>query len=349
MDSAPISSLPSPGTRNAEPGTLVVQTAFLGDVVLTLPLIQQLAAQYGPADVLVTPSALPLVAGQAGVRRVLSYDKRGADRGIAGLRRVAGLLRSEGYAHAFLPHRSLRSALLARLAGIPERTGFSGGIAGLLHTRRVARPVERHESQRLLSLTGAALEIPQPWFRISADDRRSVEEWLTAHGVGPEFIVMAPGARWATKRWPGFDKLARRLDSPIVVIGGPEDREVAGRIVGAAPARLYSAAGELSLTQSAALIARATRVISNDSLALHLAVALGRPVVAVVGPTGPAPGFAPPAPLGLVVAHPTLACRPCSPHGHDRCPLGHHRCMVELEAGRVVEVMAEGRGLRAEG
>ena len=342
MDPAPISALAAPGTRNAERGTLVIQTAFLGDVVLTLPLIQRLAGQYGPVDVVVTPSAVPLVAGQAGVRRVITYDKRGADRGIAGLRRVAGLLRAGGYARAWLPHRSLRSALLAQLAGIPDRTGFSGGIAGLLHTRRVARAVEGHESQRLLSLTGTAAEVPPPWFRISPDDRRAADEWLTTRGVGPGFIVMAPGARWATKRWPGFVELAASLPESIVVIGGPEEREVAGRIASAGPKRVHNAAGELSLTRSAALIARASRVVSNDSLALHLAVALGLPVIAVVGPTGPAPGFAPPSPLGRVVAHPTLACRPCSPHGHDRCPLGHHRCMVELEAGRVVEVMADG-------
>jgi heptosyltransferase-2 len=88
------------------------------------------------------------------------------------------------------------------------------------------------------------------------------------------------------------------------------------------------------------VIAQAGLVVSNDSVALHLAVALGRPVIGVVGPTGPAPGFAPLPPHGAIVAHPDLACRPCSPHGHARCPLGHHRCMRELEVERVLREVA---------
>ena len=290
-----------------------------------------------------TPAAVPLSPARQGFGGSISYDKRGADRGIAGLRRVAGLLRSEGYARAWLPHRSLRSALLARLAGIPDRTGFAGGIAGLLHTRRVARPVEGHESQRLLASRAQPRRSPSRGSGSAPTIAAPSMRGLTARGVGPEFAVMAPGARWATKRWPGFAELAASLPESIVVIGGPEDREAAGRIASAGPTRIHNAAGALTPPRSAALIARAARaghqrLRSRSTSPWPSAARSSR----WSGPTGPAPGFAPLAPLGLVVAHPTLACRPCSPHGHDRCPLGHHRCMVELEAERVVGVMAEG-------
>ncbi|HSB55256.1 MAG TPA: lipopolysaccharide heptosyltransferase II [Gemmatimonadales bacterium] len=318
--------------------TLVIQTAFLGDVVLTLPLIQQLADQFGPVDVVVTPEAEPLATGQPAVRRAIVYDKRGADRGVAGFRKMARLLRAKRYQRAFLPHRSLRSALLVRQAGVPERTGFAGGIAGLLHTRSVARAETGHESERLAALAPAPAPVAAPWLVLGSTDRERAAAWLTASGIGPPYVVLAPGARWATKRWPGFPALAREFEHPVVVIGGPDDRAAASAIVAAAP-NGRSAAGELSLLQSAALIERAALVVSNDSVALHLAVALGRPVLGVAGPTGPASGFEPPPGAGGIVAHPELACRPCSRHGHDRCPLGHHRCMTELEPATVLSAV----------
>jgi heptosyltransferase-2 len=314
------------GTRNAARGTLVIQTAWLGDVVLTLPLIQSLAARFGPVDVLVTPSAVPLVEQDPAVRRAIAWDKRGAGRGAGGLLRLAAALRRAGYGRAFLPHRSLRSALLARLAGIPERTGYAGsGLASFLYTARVARPPVGHEPARLLALAGTAARPGTPWFTVTARDRERAAGWLDRQGVRRPFVVLAPGARWATKLWPGYPELARRLDLQAVVVGGAEERPLARLISEAVPGRASSAAGELTLRESAAVIEQATLVVTNDSAPLHLAVALARPVIAIAGPTGPAPGFEPPATVGRVVAHPDLACRPCSAHGPERCPLGHHR------------------------
>ena len=339
MTTVPVPLAEPLGTRNSEPGTLVIQTAYLGDVVLTLPLLQRLAARFGPVDVVTTPGAAPLLASQPAVRRVLPYDKRGADRGITGLLRLAGTLRTQGYARAFLPHRSLRTALLARLAGIPQRTGFAGGFPAWWHTTRVRRPVAGHETSRLVSLAGPPSPVTAPWLTLADESRRTARAWLDANGVGPEFIVLAPGARWATKRWPHFPDLAATLPFPVIVIGGPEDRELGAAVVRAAPERVRNAAGDLTLPESAAVIDAADLVVSNDSVALHLAAALARPVVAVVGPTGPAPGFEPLSRGDPVVALPDLACRPCSLHGQDRCPLGHHRCMVELGADQVAGVV----------
>jgi lipopolysaccharide heptosyltransferase II len=331
----PVAAAEHRGTRNPEPGTLVVQTAYLGDVVLTLPLMQRLAAKFGPVDVVATPAAMPLLAAQPGVRRAIAYDKRGTDRGWAGLSRLAGVLRQRHYPRAYLPHRSLRSALLARLAGIPERIGFSGGLAAFWHTARVERPTDGHETARLASLAGTGAPIAAPWFTLTGEDRQAAAAWLAARGLQGDFMVLAPGARWATKRWPYFPALASNLPLPVVAIGSAEDRPMGGAIEAAAPGRAHSAAGAVALTVSAALIERSTLVVSNDSVALHLAGALARPVVALAGPTGPAPGFGPFSAADSVLGHSDLPCRPCSVHGHARCPLGHHRCMTELSAEQV--------------
>lgn len=320
--------------------SLVIQTAFLGDVVLTTGLLAALAERHGPVDVLVTPAAAPLVETHPAVAAVLEFDKRGRDRGWWGLRRIAGRLRSRGYRRVYLPHRSLRSAALARMAGIPERVGFADAPGAWLYTRRVPRSTAGHEAERLLALAepgpGVRAEIG---LRLTDDDRAQAYAWLADRGIGDGFVALAPGSVWATKRWPAFPDLARLVRGRVVVIGGPEDAALADRIVDAAPDRVVSAAGRTPLRVSAALIERAAVLVSNDSAPLHLASAVGTPVVAIFGPTTPGLGFGPRG-SAAIVERSDLSCRPCSAHGPARCPLGHHRCMREIPATAVHEAIA---------
>lgn len=322
--------------ERASDRTLVIQTAFLGDVVLTTGLLSALAAEHGPVDVLVTPAAHPLVVTHPAVRKALTYDKRGKDRGFAAWGRLARALAAEQYARVYLPHRSFRSATLARAAKIPIRIGFAGGAAALWYTVRVPRPVGGHEAERLLALavpaTGRTATIR---VELTEDDRAEAYAWLASRGIGDGFVAAAPGSIWGTKRWPGFGDLARLLPGRIVVIGGPDDQEAAQVVVDAAPDRVASAAGAVSLRVSAAILERAGVLVTNDSAPLHLASATGTPTVAIFGPTTPALGFGPRAPQAAIIERTNLGCRPCSDHGPVRCPLGHHRCMREIPATMV--------------
>jgi heptosyltransferase II len=322
-------------------GTLVIQTAFLGDVVLTTGLLSHLAEKFGPVDVVTTPAALPLVETHPAVRRAIGYDKRGADRGFGGLAGLAGRLRQEGYARVYLPHRSIRSATLARLAGIPERIGFAGSPGAWTYTRRIARPDRGHDAERILALaepppgTTATVSLG-----LTEEDRRLAAEWLVARGVGDGFVAMAPGSIWGTKRWPRYAGLVAALDRTMVIVGGPEDRVLGESVAAAAPGRVHVAAGVLPLRVSAALMERARVLVTNDSAPLHLASAVGTPVVAIFGPTVPAFGFGPRGAADRIVEHPSLPCRPCSSHGPQVCPLGHHRCMREIGVERVLEAVS---------
>lgn len=321
----------------APSATLVIQTAFLGDVVLTIPLLDRLSERFGPVDVITTPAAAALVETHPSVRQVIRYDKKGQDRGFRGFRRLVRSLRAQRYARAYLPHRSWRSAGLAFLAGIPERIGFADSPARTTYTERRIRPRLGHESVRLLHLVDDA-PTPRPFrLALTAEDRRTAGEWLEKAGVGTPFVAVAPGSIWGTKRWPYYVELARKLTCPVVAVGGPEDRTLGLSILSADPGRTFSAAGELSLRQSAALIERAAVLVTNDSAPLHLATGVGTPIVAIFGPTVPAFGFGPLGPGDLVAEHPTMPCRPCSPHGPQVCPLGHHHCMRELEIAVVAE------------
>ncbi|MDH4131432.1 MAG: glycosyltransferase family 9 protein [Gemmatimonadota bacterium] len=349
--------------------TLVIQTAHLGDVVLTLPLLQHLAERFGPVDLLTTPAAAELARPHPAIRQVIPFDKRGAQRGALGLASLVIRLRSARYARAFLPHRSARSAMLALLAGIPERTGFGGRAAAVTYTRRIRYQADGHQVARLAALAGHAgkwINIPgglpefgtvsrggfqrtgdalinAAWLPLTESDRRQAHSWLSASGVEPPFIVMAPGSRWGTKRWPWFADLAAALPDPIVVVGGPEDAGLAEAVVARAPGRIRSAVGALTLRGTAAALEQASLLVTNDSVPLHLASALNRPVVAIFGPTVTRFGFGPLSDTSAVVEHPDLPCRPCSPHGPMTCPRGHHRCLRDIPVARLVAAI---EGLR---
>ncbi len=316
---------------------LVVQTAFLGDVVLTTPLLARLAERHGPVDVLVTPAAGGLLEGHPAVRSVLRYDKRGGDRGLPGLARMAVRLRKAGYTRVYLAHRSLRSAALALWSGAPERIGFAESPAAWSYTERRAR-IGAHETERLASLAGPG-PTPPTSLGLTPTEREAAGQWLARESIPPGFVALAPGSVWATKRWPYYAELAADLPGPIVVLGGPEDAAAAQAIVARAPERIRPAAGALPLRVSAAVLARARVLVTNDSLPLHLAGAVGTPVVAIFGPTVPDFGFGPRGVHDEVAEHAGLDCRPCSAHGPMVCPLAHHRCMRDLTVSAVLQAV----------
>lgn len=330
--------------------SLVIQTAFLGDVVLTTPLLATLAARHGPVDVVTTPAAAPLLEPDPAVRAVITYDKRGRDRGLAAMLRLARRLAAARYSVAYLPHRSLRSAALAVLARVPRRVGFSDGWP-LFYTETRPRPRTGHEIDRLLSLAHGPAESTAPGLYPQPQDERVVDGCLTDAGIKGDFVALAPGSIWGSKRWPYFEELASRLADrvAIVVVGGVEDASLGQSIAAAvrgSGGQVLDACGRLTLLQSAALIGRARLLVTNDSAPLHFASALGTRVVALFGPTVPEFGFGPIAPGDLALGVTDLVCRPCSDHGPPVCPLGHHRCMRELPVATVVTTLEETGALR---
>jgi heptosyltransferase-2 len=339
----------------------VVQTGFLGDMVLTTPLLARLAAR-GPVHVVATPASAPLLAGHPAVASVLVYDKRGADRGAAGLWRLARALRATGAPHAYLAQGSVRSAALAALAGIPERVGFATSAGRWLYSERVPYRAALHHAQRVWLLAGpasdgdGAAEAVAPPLRPmvvpGAADAEAAARLLGGAGLAatPPLLALAPGSAWGTKRWPAYPALAATLAAAprwrataLVVLGAAADAPLATAIAAARPpgsAPVLDATGRLSLLGTAALLARCAALVSNDSLPVHLASAMGTPTVALFGPTVPGMGFGPLAPGSVVVEHPALPCRPCHAHGPHRCPLGHFRCMRDLPVAAVLDALA---------
>jgi heptosyltransferase-2 len=320
---------------------LVIQTAFLGDVILTTPLLSRLAEREGPVDVVTTPASGSLLENHPAVANVWRYDKRGAARGWGGLRKMGAELRQRHYERVYLPHRSLRSAVLALWSGASERIGFDDSPAAITYTTRVPRPRAGHEVERILALAGRYGREPPPvTLGLTPADEAVVDAWLLRQDVRSPFVAVAPGSVWATKRWPYYAELIACLEQRSVVVGSGEDAPLATAIVEASAGRAVSAAGTLSLRQSAALIRRAAVLVTNDSAPLHLATAVGTPVVAIFGPTVPEFGFGPRRRGDITLGYHELPCRPCSKHGPPKCPLGHHRCMRDLTVDQVMQAIA---------
>ncbi len=324
--------------------SVVIQTSFLGDTILTTPLLAQLANR-GPVDVVTTPAAASVLTGHPAVRSVIVYDKRSAHAGVFGLTTLAARLRASAYDVAYLAQGSLRSALLAFLARVPERIGFTTSAGSWLYTTKVPYRDDLHHASRLLLLSRPNGREPtadesRPSLAPGAAERELVDDLLQRNGVvsHERLIALAPGSVWATKRWPYYRELAQLLatEGRLVVVGGREDSPLALEIRTAVP-NAVDATGVLPMLGSAELIGRCAAIVTNDSSPLHLASAMGTPTVAIFGPTVPEFGFGPLARSSVVVGHEALACRPCHRHGPRRCPLTHFRCMRELTAELVAE------------
>lgn len=324
--------------------SVVIQTSFLGDMVLTTPLLERLATD-GPVDVVATPAAAGLLANHPSVRETIVYDKRGVQRGLRGFVSLAGRLQRGGYDRALLAQGSSRSGALAYFARIPSRVGFATSAGRRFYTERVPYIENAHHAERLLALSEPAKvesfvgSQPRPRLYPGERERSEVSALLEANGVGAgeQLVGVAPGSVWATKRWPGYAALVRSLpvQARVVVIGGPADRPLAEEIAAASDHAVVDATGQLSLLASAELIGRCAVLVTNDSAPLHLASAMDCPSIAVFGPTVPAFGFGPLSAGSRTMGVDSLACRPCDRHGPQRCPLQHWRCMREISADQV--------------
>jgi heptosyltransferase-2 len=340
----------------------VLQTSFPGDVILTLPVFQVLRVRFPHARLalVTTPAAAGVAAGHPAIDAVFVYDKRGDDRGLSGLLRMGKALRAWAPDLFLVPHRSLRSAVVALLARAPRRVGFGTSAGRLLLTDRVPYNPGAHEIERNLGLvtavTGTKEGVALPVLVPSDTDRRQVEDLLTGwmavdpKAAGRSVIGVAPGSVWATKRWPAdrFATLCRTLvdqGCAVVLVGGSEDKELCDRIrTEAGSSGICVAAGHLSLLASAALLQRCSIAVTNDSAPMHLAVGVGTPVVALFGATVPRFGFAPLGPRDSILETLGLACRPCSIHGGPTCPTGTFECMLNISPETVVARVLAGLG-----
>jgi len=330
---------------------LLAQTGFIGDVILSSPVIQALRELYPDAeiDLLTTPLAAPLFAAHAELKKVIVFDKRASRKGFRGLLKMAADLRREQYAAVFSLHKSARSALLYWLAGIPQRYGFREAALPWLYSDTARRSDLPHDVLRNLAILRNLGREPESFtgelsIVLSDEARASAAELLGRVSDSQRLVAIAPGSVWATKRWhvEGFIEVVRILlaqNFTVVLLGGPEDQALGEQIQQAHSGtdEIVNLIGRTSLPVSAAVIARAALLLSNDSAPLHLGSAVKTPVVAIFCATVPEFGFGPWRVEHAVVGVSGLSCRPCGRHGGNTCPTGTLACQRQLAPQSVVD------------
>lgn len=320
----------------------VIQTAFLGDVILTLPLLAAIRKQWPDIEIqfVTRPEAVSVIETAPRVTSTIAYDKRGSERGLSGWWQVRNKIRAFHPDIVLCPHRSSRSVLLAWHSGAEQRIGFdrAARVPGL--TTRIKYRTDAHETARLLDLL-------EPWthhqgtgtipeLTLTKQDCEFAESHLTGSS---KWIAIAPGAVWNTKRYPieRYVETAERLSQDgfrIVAIGGPADEKLCTQI--ADKVNGLSLAGKAKPRESAAVLQRCQLLITNDSAPLHLAQGVGTRTLAIFGATSPQYGFGPQGPNDNVIGLP-IPCRPCRIHGGNQCPEKHFRCMLDLKPELIVE------------
>ncbi len=325
---------------------LIIQTAFLGDVILITPLIKATRKLFPEAliDVLVIPQTKEVLQNNPYINKILTFDKRTNKAGafITTLRN----LRSSHYDLAIAPHSSTTTAWLMALAGIPQRLGFDRWHASKYLTLKVKHCDDRgwHKVQKLLHLLSV--------FGNQNFDRQTelfpTEAMKTKAGhlieecpfAGRPLISIAPGSVWFTKRWPQeyYSELSKRLFEKkfnLIFIGASNERALCEQIIKTAGIEALNLAGKTSTLESAAVLQKCDLLICNDSAPLHMANAVQTPVFAFFGPTVQSIGYFPFGKDDFVFER-DLDCRPCGSHGGEKCPLGHFRCMRDIQPAQVL-------------
>jgi heptosyltransferase II len=322
---------------------LLVQTGFLGDTVLSTPVISGIKALHADAEIwcMTTSAARELVARDPLLAGVLTFDKRRGESGLSGLWRKARELRLHNFDRAYCVHRSYRSALLLRLAGIPYRAGFRDASLAFLYSRVFARNRRDHDVLRRLAILSGESPVsalPQE-LRLFAPPLAEASPDVRGFVQRGRYVAVVPGSAWATKRWnkAGYREVVRMMEGQglkVALLGSAEEAELCAEVAsGLGAANL---AGK-SLSDLLVLIKGASLVVCNDSLALHIASAFKVPVVAVFCATSPEFGFGPWRTKSAIVERRGLACKPCAPHGGMRCPMRTEACMRDVKAGEVLE------------
>ena len=312
---------------------LVVLPNWYGETLFATPFLRALRQQLPQAFIatLGWPQCREVLLQNPHLNEFIEYDERGAHRSLGAKWRLTRELRTRRFDTAFILRKSLSRSALLCAARIPTRVGFANAKSGWLLTHRVAvAGGPRHKASTYLPLLEAVglSVLPGPYeYTVSNEERQAARQWLATQRPvnGRPLVILHPGANWPHKRWAPerFAALADRLTESqrvqVMITGGPDDVALAETVKQAMRHPAVVLAGQTTLRQLAADLEQASLVVSNDTGVLHVAAALGRPVVALYGPTSPLLTGPLGEPQRIAVVHhadccPSIPCyRPDSP------------------------------------
>lgn len=322
---------------------LVIKLRYLGDVLLSTPVVSSLRAAFPEAylSMLVNPGTEAMIAHNPHLDEALMVE-----RSASPLRQIrfALALRRRRFDLVIDLTDGDRAAILSRITGARTRVGFNreGLWRGGLYTHIVPvaqQPIPIIRQQLMaLDLLGIPVVDSMPLLRTQPNDEAAAEEALARIGIeaGGSFVTVHPGARYWFKSWPAerfaglIDYVQGKLGMKVVLLGGDQDREIERAILGQVGISGGSLVGRLEVTELAALMRRAALYVGNDNGAMHIAAAVGTPVVGLFGPSDPRVWG--PAGQGHLTIYKGSDCRPCFLRG---CERGEENCMRLIQLDEV--------------
>ena len=327
---------------------LIIQTAFIGDVVLATAVIENLKHRYPDAqiDFLLQKGIESLLANNPHLGEVITWNKK--DNKYRTLFSVIRQIRKNKYDLLINLQRFFATGFITVFSGARERIGFDKNPLSFLFSKKVkhivsSQPPYKHEVERnkdlLKDITDDTFSNPRLY--PSKKDFTAVHEYTTA-----PFVTMTPSSVWFTKKYPDEKWIDLLNNFPstynIYLLGGKDNMtECENLVLSSTNTKITVLAGQLSLLQSAALMKDAVMNYVNDSAPLHFASAMNAPVTAIFCSTVPAFGFTPLSDKSFIIeTKEVLSCRPCGLHGKKVCPLGHFKCGFGIETSQVLSTLS---------
>ena len=325
---------------------LVIQTAFPGDAILTLPFIQELKKKRPGylIDVLCIPSTADIFEASPSVNIVILFDKKGKQRSFSSFIKFIKELKMKNYEIVYSPHRSFRSALITLNLGAEESFGYENSSLKFAFKSLVNYNPSDHEVKRNLSFINSNYGDDKwkimPQIVVSDESKKKVQDYLNSTKIN-KFIAVAPGSVWETKKYPVeyykilIDHFVNK-NYQIVLIGGEEDKSLCEVLQTSSERNVYTAAGVFSLVESTELLKNASLLICNDSAPTHLGMSADIPVLTIYCSTIPGFGFYPYNSKSDYISYDKLNCKPCGIHGFRKCPIETFDCAKKLTPDLVI-------------
>ena len=332
---------------------LIRANNWIGDVVMISPAVRAIRENFQGARIAILAKrwVLETLGGNPYYDDLIEYDSDGRHRGAPGVWRLSRELRLVRFDLAVLFQKAFEAAAIAFLAGARMRFGYATDRRGALLTHPLPDPPAGvHHVEAFLGIArglGCTVRDPRPFFHLDPDARRRVAALLetSRHPGGAPLVALHPGASKAPRAWHAdrFALLGRRLveraRASIVLLGGPEDRDLLRAVAAGVPARSrVDLPDGLSIQEMAGVLERSALFVGNDSGPMHLAAALGAPVVAIFGPGSPRRTSPVPREGGLEVIGGDYPCSPCRQDFFRECPsspAGKPFCLEEITVDEV--------------
>lgn len=321
---------------------LIIQTAFIGDVILATALVEKLRNHYPQSsiDFLLRKGNETLLIGNPNIREVIVWDKKKGK--IKNLFRLTAYVRSKQYDGVVNAHRFASSGLITAFSGAKVKSGFDKNPWSFMFTNRVKHDLESnlHETDRNQQLiefiTDNTRAMPRLYPGVS--DFENVKSFQ-----GVKYICIAPTSVWFTKQFPAqqwidFLDVIKDMVDHVYLLGAATDQATCESIKAQTKnLHVENMAGRLSFLESAALMKDAVMNFVNDSAPMHMASSMNAPVTAVFCSTVPSFGFGPLSEKSNIIqTKEKLTCRPCGLHGYRKCPQGHFKCAMSISVQTMV-------------